>query len=50
MGLNGFIFKKINENLNIETEKNPGSRLEVACLTAQPTQPNFGGNGLDWLC
>ena len=32
MGLNGFIFKKINENLKIKTKKkNHGSRLEVAC-------------------
>ena len=30
-GLNGFIFKKINENFNIKTKKNPGSRLEVSC-------------------
>ena len=27
MGLNGSIFKKINENM--KTKKNPGSRLEV---------------------
>ena len=31
MGINGFIFKKINGNENIKTIKNPGSRLEVAC-------------------
>jgi hypothetical protein len=32
MGLNGFIFKNINENENIKAKKkNPGSRLEVAC-------------------
>ena len=30
MGLNGFIFKKINENENIKMKKNPGSRLGVA--------------------
>jgi len=31
MGLNGFIFKKMNENKNIKTKKNLGSRLELAC-------------------
>ena len=31
MALNGFIFKKINENENSKTKKNPGSRIEVAC-------------------
>jgi hypothetical protein len=30
MGLNGFIFRKINE-MKILKQKNPGSRLEVAC-------------------
>ena len=29
--VNGFIFKKINEDYNIKTEKKRGSRLEVAC-------------------
>ena len=32
MGLNGVIFKKINENLNIKTKKNPGSRLAVGSV------------------
>ena len=31
MGLSGFIFKKINENENIKTKKNPGSCLGVSC-------------------
>ena len=39
--------------MEIEMEKgkkNPGSQLGFACKLAQPIQPNFGGNGLDWLC
>ena len=35
MGLNGFIFEKINENENIKAKKNPGSRLEGCALDKQ---------------
>ena len=31
IGLNGFIFKKINENYCIKEKKDPGSRLGIAC-------------------
>jgi hypothetical protein len=31
-------------------KKDPGSRLGFACQVAQPIQPNWGGNWLDWLC
>ena len=47
MGLNGFIFKKINENENIKTKKNPESFARLPNSTA--IQPNLGENGLDWL-
>ena len=31
IGLNGFIFEKMNKNCNIEERKNPGGRLRLAC-------------------
>ena len=31
MAINGFIFRKLNENENIKRKKNPVSHLEVAC-------------------
>ena len=31
MGLNGFIFKNENKNININERKNPGGRLGFAC-------------------
>ena len=43
MGLNGFIFKRINENEN----KNKNTK-EKKSLGAK--QPNFGEYELDWLC
>ena len=38
-----------NETM-LEKEINFWGRLGFACKIAQPIQPNFGENGLDWLC
>ena len=43
------LYLKKEMKIKISKQKNPGSRLEVACQIAQPIQSNLGENGLDWL-
>ena len=43
------IFFLLNKNYCIKTKKT-GISLGFAGYRAQLMQPNFGGNGLDWLC
>ena len=41
MGLNGFIFRKINKNLNIKEKKKPWEQFRICLLNSTANPANF---------